>query len=233
MNRVWCCLVAVALAGCNDTPPAPGSLDGQVRFTGELPPARVLQVYRDQEHCGHRDGERIQDVVVDAAGGLADVIVEVHGVPEPEAEFAEGGAEAVAPPRLRILQKGCKFEPHLLVVPDGSVVTIHNGDALVHKVNCDAWQHEQPPGSDLEVQFPATRRGFLRVNCNLHSWMEMWVYVPRSRWWARSGADGRFRIAGLPPGTYRATAAHPQLGRQRFDFTVKPGAATAHDLHFK
>jgi hypothetical protein len=189
----------------------------------------VLQVYRDQDHCAHRDGERVQDVVVDAAGGLADVIIEIHGVPEPA-----GATPPVPPPApLRIVQKGCKFDPHILVVPEGTPVTIHNGDDLVHKVNSDHWQHEQPSGSDLALEFPATRRGFIRVNCNLHSWMEMWVYVPRSRWWARSGPDGRFSIAGLPPGSYRATAAHPQLGRQRFDFTVAPGGTTAHDLAFE
>lgn len=213
------------LTGCGDPPPPPpGALTGFVAFTGTVPPPRTIQIYRDHDTCKERDGEQVQDVVVAADGGLEGVVVEIHGVVEPATPGTP--APRIAPATAAIVQKGCRFVPHVLVVAEDTVVEIHNADPLVHKVNCDAWQHDQQPDSKLQVQVPATRRGFVRLNCNLHSWMEMWVYVPRSRWWARTGADGRFRIDGLPAGSYRATAAHPQLGRRRIAVTVTP-AGTA------
>lgn len=226
MRRAVCTAAVLSvLTGCGDPPPpAPGALAGVVQLRGPVPPPRTIHIYRDHATCKERDGEQVQDVVVGTAGELSGVVIEVHGVADP---LPAGAARPrIAPATAAIVQRGCRFEPHTLVVAEDTVIEIHNADPLTHKVNCDAWQHDQAPDSKLQVQVPATRRGFVRLNCNLHSWMEMWVYVPRSRFWAQSGADGRFRIDGLPPGSYRATAAHPQLGRRRISVVITPAGTT-------
>ena len=201
---------------------ATGILVGHVRFSGEVPDPRQIQVTKDIEHCADAEGE-IQDVVVAEDGSLADAIIEILGVDADELELEYPDPEE----GFVIRQKGCRFTPHVMVVPDETSLSIYNDDPVQHNINSGQWNFVQGPGTDpVEQEIKFGGQAFTRITCNIHNWMEMWVYIPRSPLYARTSADGTFRIEGIPPGDYRARAVHPTLGTQRLSLTIASGEET-------
>lgn len=118
---------------------------------------------------------------------------------------------ALAPKTYTMLQKGKRFQPHVLAIPVGSVVDFPNFDPIFH--NAFSNFAGQPfdtglyrPGSTQKVQF--RREGIVRVFCNIHSSMSAVIAVLRTPYFAVSGADGRFAIPGVEPGEYRLKIWH-------------------------
>ena len=69
------------------------------------------------------------------------------------------------------------------------------------------------------------RAGEVRVDCDAHGWMEGWVYVVDNPYFAITGADGKFSIADVPPGTYTLVAVQPFTGPIEQPVTVTGGQA--------
>ncbi|HLY07183.1 MAG TPA: hypothetical protein VKR31_15665, partial [Rhizomicrobium sp.] len=64
--------------------------------------------------------------------------------------------------------------------------------------------------------------GIAAIGCNIHDSMITYVYVAVSPFAARTDAKGVISFVALPPGNYRGTAWHPQLGT-----TLRPFALAA------
>lgn len=64
------------------------------------------------------------------------------------------------------------------------------------------------------------------VRCNNHPWMNAFVNVSSTPFFAVTDADGRFQIDGLPAGEYELGAVHEKLGEQTIHLTVKPHEAS-------
>ncbi len=204
-----------------------GILTGIVRFEGDVPPPRKIQVTKDEAVCGVGAGD-VQDVVVND-GLLAGAVVELTVRSEHPPEFTAPDEGFV------IRQKSCRFSPRLIVAYDGAELTIYNDDPVAHNVNSGLWNYVQSPGKEpLKETVRYGGQSFVRVTCNIHSWMETWVYVARSPYYCVTGEDGSFRIEGIPAGKrIRGTVSHSTLGKQRFTIDVEPGAAQEKQFAFK
>lgn len=225
---------AVAEATSSDAKPEPvkqdpslGSVAGVITLSGKPIPPRKIQVTKDSEICSKAPKE-VTQVTVGKNGGIAGVVVEITGFKAP----ADGWKwpKMKTPPELR--QKDCRFEPAVLVVPSGTKVKIFNDDPIAHNVNTGSWNVMQPsksPAIDRELK---SRRP-IKVGCNIHSWMEAWVYTAQSPHYAVSDKDGKFAIPNIPPGKYRAVAWHPNLKQQRLRLTIESGTPTKQDVVFK
>ena len=64
-----------------------------------------------------------------------------------------------------------------------------------------------PGGADLTFAFPSAE-SFLRIKCDVHSWMFSYVSVMDHSYFAVSGKDGSFTIKNVPPGKYTLVAMH-------------------------
>jgi len=203
-----------------------GSFNGVVRFEGELPAPRIIQTNKDPEVCSAGGGE-VQDVIV-RDGLLSGAVIEVtvKGDKLPDFVTPEDG--------FVLRQKDCRFSPRLLLAFDGATLTVHNDDRVEHNVNTGGWNLLQSPGSDPITE--KVRYGgnpFTRVTCNIHGWMETWVYVARSPFCVISAEDGTFNIEGIPAGTkLRGTITHSALGKQRFKVDIVAGESTTQDFVF-
>ncbi|MBI2923864.1 MAG: hypothetical protein HYY18_22630 [Planctomycetes bacterium] len=214
-----------AVGGQAQAAEGPGILEGRVRLQGPVPAPRVVDANKDVEHCGSASGE-VQLVVPGADGALAGVAVEILR-PRPPADWVKGNASRV----FEIRQSGCVFQPPFQVVPDGSTVKVYNEDPVLHNVNTGDWNAAQPAGSKpIENVIRFGGRSLVRVNCNVHSWMECWVYVARSPFYAVTTADGRFQIRDVPSGTYQAVATHPVLGAQSVEVVIQSGKAVEQEF---
>ena len=71
------------------------------------------------------------------------------------------------------------------------------------------------------------------MKCDVHPWMSARVYVLDHPFFAVTGADGRFEIAGLPPGEHHVVFSHPFLGERRRKVATADDAAAEVDVTFE
>ena len=120
-------------------------------------------------------------------------------------------APQAAPASVEIATEDKQFVPHLIVVPRGSTVGFPNHDPFNH--NVFSVSPEGPfdlglygRGTTKSVRFD--RAGVIKVYCNVHASMRGLVVVQETSLYAQPGADGSFRLEGVPPGDYVVHAWH-------------------------
>jgi plastocyanin len=109
------------------------------------------------------------------------------------------------PANLRLVQKNKSFEPHILVVPAGSMVEFPNRDPFFHNVfslfegkRFDLGLYEA--GTSRMVRFD--RPGISYIFCNIHPEMSAVVITMATPLYAISNRDGQLSLAGVPYGRY-------------------------------
>lgn len=131
------------------------------------------------------------------------------------------------PVRVEMATEGKQFLPHLLVIPVGSTVAFPNHDGFKHNV------FSLSPGAPFDLGLYGrgegrTARfdsaGAVQVYCNVHAQMRGIVKVVPSALAAQPGADGTFRVAGVPPGEYLLHAWH-ERGAEEVTQPVRVTAA--------
>ena len=120
-------------------------------------------------------------------------------------------AELPASRKYKIVQRGKRFDPHVLPIAVGSVVDFPNFDPIFH--NAFSNFSGQPfdtglyaPGTTRQVVF--RRAGIVRVFCNIHSNMSAVIVVMNTPYHTQTDASGRFRIDGVPAGEYQLRVWH-------------------------
>jgi len=257
MNRKkWLALIALcsfvlvlALAGCSKQEEAPSepaptaapaakatpidpatvaTVTGTIKLDGAAPKARKIDMSQDPACSG---GMGMTETVVSEGGNLANVFVYV--------KEGLGGRTFDAPAaKVTIDQHGCHYVPHVLGVMAGQTVEILNSDPTTHNIhpspkNNKEWNESQAPkASPLEKTF-AREEVMLPVKCNQHPWMKMYVNVVKNPFFSVSAKDGKFTIAGLPPGKYTIAAVHETLGEQTMQVEVGAKESKTADFSFK
>jgi plastocyanin len=125
--------------------------------------------------------------------------------PLPGANGQPNSLQAGAAATLRLVQKNKIFEPHILVVPVGSVVEFPNRDPFFHNVfsmfegkRFDLGLYEA--GSSRIVHFD--RPGVSYIFCNIHPEMSAVVITVTTPLYAISNSAGQLSIANVPYGKY-------------------------------
>lgn len=150
------------------------------------------------------------------AGGLEVLVVTPEG--KPVEDFAvvleTVPAQTARKARATILQQDREFHPYLTIVQTGTAVEFPNLDPFKHHV----YSFSQPKIFEIKLYAgkPAKpvvfdKPGVIALGCNVHDWMEAYVLVVGSPYFAKTGADGRARIARVPAGAYRLKLWHPRL----------------------
>jgi plastocyanin len=121
-----------------------------------------------------------------------------------------GGEATTAPPpspsvNPRLVQKNKSFDPHILVVPVGSMVEFPNHDPFFHNVfslfegkRFDLGLYEA--GTSRMVRFD--QLGISYIFCNIHPEMSAVVITMATPLYAISNRDGQLSLAGVPYGRY-------------------------------
>jgi plastocyanin len=212
---------------------ASGSIVGSIFFKGSAPP-KTIDTSMDPACALGAKGKLPTEQYVVKGGKLANVYLYLKSGP-PEA--MQSGPAPAAPVVLD--QVHCQYTPHVIAVMQGGYVEFRNSDPTMHNV------HTQPSDIGNEtIDISEGPRGhsqtkpFLKpetmipVRCNNHPWMNAFVNVSATPYFAVSDADGRFELRGLPPGQYTLAAVHEKLGEKTMQITVTAKTATKADFSF-
>jgi len=215
-----------ALLALSAGPVFAGDVVGTITYTGKVPNLKPIAMDADPACASKHTSPVANEVLVLGAGNtMANVLVRVKGP-------VAGSFPAPAAPVV-IDQKGCQYHPHVLGIRVGQTLKLRNSDGLLHNV------HALPKvNTPFNMAMPANRteadtkfgkeEGMFQVKCDVHPWMSAYVGVFSNPFYAVSAKDGKFKISGLPPGTYDIEAWHEKLGVQTVKVTVAAsGSATA------
>jgi plastocyanin len=112
-------------------------------------------------------------------------------------------------------QQGLLFNPHLLVVQQGTTVEFQNNDSVQHNVfwpsiggnkkeghNLGTW----PKGEKRDFKFD--QPGVVPLLCNVHPEMSGYIVVSPTPYFAETDANGNYKIENVPDGKYNVVAWH-------------------------
>jgi len=203
-----------------------GGIAGKTTLSG-TPPAEVPIKFDADPKCKtmHSASATTRHYVVDGSGNLANVFVYVK----------EGlaGKKFPAPSSAVVLdQQACLYQPYVLGLQAGQTLTIQNSDDTLHNVhalgkNNPEFNIAQPvKGVKTDKQFTKTEV-FLKFKCDVHPWMFAYIGVVEHPFFAVTGADGSFKIAGVPDGDYTIAAMHPKAGEKTAKVKIAGGEVKA------
>jgi len=206
-------------------------VSGTVTFSGTPPANPPINMAEEPACMAQYDGTPRDPRVVVTDGRLAHVFVYVKDGLSAAATYQVPATPAV------IDQRGCLYHPRVLGLVAGQRLEIRNSDSLLHNIKAVPARNR-----GFNVSQPAagmtTERSFsqpevmIPLECNVHGWMQARVGVLPHPFFAVTGADGGFRIAHLPPGTYTIEAWHETLGTRTATVTVADTAAALLDFTF-
>ncbi len=205
-----------------------GMILGRVAYEGDPPQPQKLMVVKDVAVCAKID-QYDESLVVGANKGIKDVVISLINV--------SGGRSLDAMGDEFVLdQTGCKFQPHVLLVPVNTPVQILNYDGVLHTFHTYSMKNgqvniAQPP------YLKRMKRAFkhpekIGVRCDLHGWMHSWIIVIEHAYHAVTDADGKFTIPDIPPGTYTVHSWQEALGEQTAQVTVIAGNHVTVDFKY-
>jgi plastocyanin len=213
---------ALLLAPASARAAEPGWIEGTVRLGNDLVDRHSrFTLYADPTRPAHPRG------TPSLAEELENVVVYLEEVPA-------GATPPAARPASHVMrQEGMEFVPHVLPVVQGETVDFLNADPLFHNVfslskasSFDLGRY--PSGKTRSVRF--AEPGVVKVFCHIHSDMSAVVLVLANAFYASPSREGRYALAGVPPGTYRLTAWHARARPIHRTIRVESGRATVSDF---
>jgi plastocyanin len=197
-----------------------GTIEAEVKYNG-APKVEKLKVNKDTEKCGTET--TIEHVVVGGNKGLANAVV---SVPD-----AKGATKA----KGLIDQHGCKFVPHVVVMQPGEI-EIKNSDDILHNIH--TYSTANPSINKAQPKFKKLmtekleKPEFVKVTCDVHSWMLGWIAVVPGLA-AATDNNGVAKIENVPAGKHKVEVWHETLGKQEKEVDVKAGQVTKVSFEMK
>src|SRR5581483_1778625 len=197
-----------------------GNISGTVKWSGPVPHLASFPITKDPEICDPDSHKRedLERLIVGTQGGVANTIVFLKNI-------SSGKAMDIPEARRFLNQKRCRYEPHILLVPQNEVLQMKSSDPVLHTVHMDgAATFNLPfPFVDRPIQRNMPNTGLVNLKCNGgHVWMNAEMFVVPHPYYAVTDESGKFELTEVPPGTYEIEAWHEGWGvmRQEASFDV-------------
>ena len=204
-----------------------GTITGTVRLTSR-PTLWDVQITKDRQACGH-DSHKTERVVFDEQSGdkptLANCLVFLDKL-EPETGKDWSGDMAQKKRVAVIDQKGCVYVPHVSAIRGRTQLRVLNSDTAEHNIHGyrksmsdTAFNFLTPAKSEASPGDAFLKKpGKYILKCDIHPWMNAYVHVMNTPYFAVTKKDGKFELRDVPPGEYELLYWHegmsetPQMG---------------------
>ena len=209
-----------------------GSVSGTVLFEGKAPAPVLIDTSMDPA-CNLSDAKVYSEQYSISNGKLANVFVYVKQGPPAAMQVAP-----LMPPTV-LDQKGCQYLPHVVGVFQGGVVEFRNDDPTMHNIhtmptvvgNETVDISQGPKGAPVTKKFTNAEL-MMPVRCNNHPWMNAYINVSPTPWFAVTDHAGHFDLKGLPPGQYTLGAVHEKLGEKTIQVTITASGVSKPELSY-
>ncbi len=197
---------------------ATGSVQYTANFEGSQPERSKADASGNPE-CGV-DTVLGEEIIVNDNQTLRDMVVSV----------ADGPSGYEVPTKeVTIDQKNCRYRPHVTTVKAGQTVKITDSDPKMHNVRAtrdgqQLFNLTTFKGDVKKVNFK--NPGYVRLECNIHPWMEAWVYVTEHGKAKVTGEDGQATLENLPTGDYTLRTWHEKFKSSEHSVSVKEDQTT-------
>lgn len=183
-----------------------GTISGTVKWTGPVPKLPTIGVNKDPEICDPQGQKKrdLERLVISSNGGVANTVVFLK-------DITRGKAMDLPEERQFLNQKTCRYEPHVLLVPDNGTLHLKSSDPVLHTVHMSgASDYNLPfPFANQTVSRTMNREGTVDLRCNAgHVWMNAEMLVVPHPYYAITDEDGNFKLTNVPPGEYEIEAWH-------------------------
>jgi hypothetical protein len=197
--------------------PGTGTFKGVVTLEGKAPARELLHKKgdptlkpEDREVCAAEDYFSDQLLVNEKAGnGVANVVVYLRDVP------ARYKAPPVPEEPVVIDVKGGRFAQHVVVLRCNQKLLIRSPDPIPHNWNVATNRNTAVGGMINPKQREGDRYVFKkpefrpsRIRCDLHPFMRAYYLPLEHSFAAVTDSEGKFEIAGLPPGVHKFIVWH-------------------------
>ncbi|GAO35017.1 hypothetical protein SCT_0397 [Sulfuricella sp. T08] len=127
-----------------------------------------------------------------------------------------------------IEQRDRELVPYVTIVQTGAAIDFPNRDPFKHHL------YSFSPAKRFEIKLYAgkpaqpvvfDKPGEVALGCNIHDWMEAYVLVVDSPYFAKTDGNGRAFITNIPPGHYRLRLWHPRQNSEPPLREIEIGAA--------
>jgi plastocyanin len=208
-----------ATSGVAVDPATAGSISGTVELDGAAPRMKPINMAAEPA-CAKQHATPVtsQEVLVGKDGALENVVVYLKG---DFSKYKFDAPQAAA----TMTQKGCMYDPHVVVLETGQSLQVVNADPVTHNIHPlpkdnREWNESQPPGAPaINQSFPHEEIA-IPVKCNIHPWMKGYIAVFDHPYFTVTGKDGAFDLKNVPPGDYTLVAWHELYGTSEQPVTI-------------
>lgn len=136
-------------------------------------------------------------------------------------DAAQGQTFSASTQHVVLSQKGLMFNPHVLVVQQGTTVEFENDDTVQHNVFWPSVGGNKKEGHNLGTWPKSEKRSFqfntpgvVPLLCNVHPEMSGYIVVTPAPYFVQADGSGNYKIDNLPDGKYHVAAWHEGMKPQ-------------------
>jgi plastocyanin len=224
-------LVALLAVSIVISPALAGSISGTVKFEGAVPKMRPVKMDADPG-CAkkHTTTPTSEALVLGEGNTMGNVFVRIKsGLPD----------KAYPAPSTPVVldQDGCRYIPHVIGAMKGQEIKILNSDGLLHNVHAlpkvnKTFNMAMPASRTEAVVTFSEEESMFKIKCDVHPWMVAYVQVMSHPFFGVTGKDGKFKIDGLPAGTYEVEVWHEKLKTKSSTVTIAGDENKTADFSF-
>lgn len=233
LGSALCAAAAIPLTKPATTAAETGTVQVKVVWEGDRPealPALAISPEASKGCCaeGVAMDTTNQARMLDANGGVANVVLTI-AVKDMPVKVPEGR-------KYELDQKGCRYEPHVQVVPMGATIEYKNSDTVAHNVHVYAAKNGDQNNSvaaGSKAEQKLEKAEVVTIKCDIHSWMSSYVVVTDDPIYGVSKADGTATLEGVPAGKYKVAYwhEHDSIGKGKSEeVTVEAGKTTTVEI---
>jgi len=191
-----------------------GSISGTVKFKGNAPAPKKLDVGKDKEVCAKTP--KVDQSLVVKNGNLVNAVVTITDIKK---------GKKIALKQVTLDQNGCEYHPHVLAFPAGTAIEILNPDGVLHNVHTyskvNSPMNMAQPKFKKKMKLTIEKPEAVQVKCDVHAWMSGWLVATENPYFAVTDDSGSFKLTDVPAGTYTVEVWHETLGKSTQKVTVK------------